>query len=127
MKRKNSGWIAAIVLLLAVVSVVLPQIVPKRMIAVDVIGKSGAAITARVTVDGTTMTIEKNLPAHFEYHAKTVLLEIAGPQSTIDDYIEARLRVNDVEQGMCRALAVRIGYQGPGCWGLGVRSRGVPE
>lgn len=119
MKRKLVRRVAAGVIVLAVVSVVFSQIVPERTIAVDVIGKSGATITARVTVDGATTTLEKSLPARFEYQAKTVLLEIVGPQSTADDYIEATLRVNDVEQGMCRSLAVRIGYQGPGLLGLG--------
>ena len=119
MKRKTFRSVAAIVLLLVVVLVVLPQIVPERTITVDVFGKSGATITARVTVDGATTTIEKSLPARFEYQAKTVLLEIVGPQSAPDDYIEATLRVNDVEQGMCRDLAVRVGYKGPGLLGLG--------
>ena len=101
---------------------VLSQTVPERAIAIDVDGKSGARKTAHVTVDGTTTTVEKNLPAHFKYRAKNVFLEIVGPQSTPGDYIEATLQVNDVEEGSCRDLAVRIGYEGPGMLGLGDRN-----
>ena len=119
MKRKIDRRVVATVIVLAVASVVCSQTVPDRTIVIDVIGSSGAAITARVTVDGATTTIEKRLPARFEYKAKTLLLEIDGPQSTPNDYIEATLRVNDVQQGMCRDLAVRMGYQGPGLLGLG--------
>ena len=116
MKRKAFRNVAAIVLLLVSVSVVLPRIVPDRTIAVDVIGTSGAAITARVTVDGATTTIKKRLPARFEYRAKTVLLEIAGPQSTPDDYIEATLRVDDAERCMCRAWRFALDTKGRVCW-----------
>ena len=120
MKRKLKWGICGIVLL-TFVSFVLSQIVPDRAIAIDVNGKSGATITARVTVDGSTTTVEKHLPANFEYRAKKVLLEIVGPHSTPDDYIEATLQVNDVEEGVCRDLAIRIGYEGPGLFGLGSR------
>lgn len=122
MNRKLVRRVVAGVVLLAVVLGILSQIVPDRAILVEVNGSSGAMVTARVTVDGTTTTLQRRLPVRFEYQAKTVLLEIVGPQSTPDDYIEATLRVNDVEQGMCRALAVRIGYKGPGLFGLGSKT-----
>ena len=121
MKRKHCRRGVAGIVLLIFVSFALSQIVPDRAIAIDVNGKSGATITARLIVDGTTTTVEKNLAAHFEYLAKSVLLEIVGPHSTPDDYIEATLQVNDVEEGVCRDLAIRIGYEGPGLFGLGSR------
>ncbi len=119
MKRKHFRWGVAGIVILICLSCVLSQSLPERAIAIDVDGESGARITAHATVDGTTTTVEKNLPAHFEYRAKNVFLEIVGPQSTPDDYIEATLQVDDVEEGACRAPAVRIGYEGPGMFGLG--------
>jgi hypothetical protein len=105
-----------------IVSVVCSQIIPERNLIVNVTGEHGATISARVTVDGKVMDVSKQLPARFEYDAKSVLVEAVLSPSEPPGDISANLFVEGVETGTVIApagLGVRMGYKGPGLLGQG--------
>ena len=126
MKRKRIlvGFLVAMSLVIGA-SLVLAQIIPYRVITIEVTGIEGQAVYAQVTVDGGTRDFTTTLPTRLTYEAKRLSFQFIPTRPSRDRQITVKTYVNNVSSTTCTSKAVKGGYNGPGVFGLGKRQEWI--